>query len=54
VATSIAVRSSNSPQIPGKIAGKSRGSVYDIVTERILSELENGVVQSTYRCGSIE
>jgi antirestriction protein ArdC len=44
VATSIAVRSGDSPEIPGKIAGKSHGSVYDIVTERILSELERGVV----------
>jgi antirestriction protein ArdC len=44
VATSIAVQSGNSPESAGKIAGKSHGSVYEIVTEHILSELENGVV----------
>jgi antirestriction protein ArdC len=44
VATSIAVRSGDSPEIPGKIAGKSHSSVYDIVTERILAELEKGEV----------
>jgi antirestriction protein ArdC len=44
VATSIAVRSGESPEIPGKIAGKSHSSVYDIVTERILAELQKGEV----------
>ena len=44
MATSIAVQSGDSPEIPGKIAGKSHGSVYDIVTERILAELEKGEV----------
>jgi antirestriction protein ArdC len=44
VATSIAVRSGESPEIPGKIAGKSHSSVYDIVTERILAELEKGEI----------
>jgi antirestriction protein ArdC len=44
VATSIAIQSGDSPEIPGKIAGKSHGSVYDIVTERILAELEKGEV----------
>ena len=44
MATSIAVQSGDSPESAGKIAGKSHGSVYDIVTERILSELETGVV----------
>ena len=44
MASSIAVQSGNSPENPGKIAGKSHGSVYDIVTERILSELEKGEV----------
>jgi antirestriction protein ArdC len=44
VATSMVVQSGNSPESAGKIAGKSRGSVYDIVTERILSELEKGEV----------
>jgi hypothetical protein len=44
VATSIAVQFGDSPEIPGKIAGKSHGLVYDIVTERILAELERGEV----------
>jgi len=44
VATSIAVGFGDSPEIPGKIAGKSHGSVYEIVTERILAELERGEV----------
>jgi hypothetical protein len=44
VATSMVVQSGNSPENPAKIAGKSHGSVYDIVTERILSELEKGEV----------
>lgn len=39
MATSIAVRSADSPEIPAKIAGKSHGSVYDIVIERILAAL---------------
>ena len=45
MATSIAVQSSgDSPENHAKIAGKSHSSVYDIVTERILMELESGVV----------
>jgi antirestriction protein ArdC len=45
MATSIAIRSSaNSPENHAKIAGKSHASVYDIVTERILAELEKGDV----------
>ncbi len=44
MATSMVVQSGNSPENAGKIAGKSHGSVYDIVTERILSELEKGGV----------
>jgi antirestriction protein ArdC len=44
VATSIAVQSGNSPENSAKIAGKSHGLVYDIVTERILAELEKGEV----------
>ena len=45
MATSIAVQSSgDSPENHAKIAGKSHASVYDIVTDRILSELENGKV----------
>jgi antirestriction protein ArdC len=38
------VQSGNSPENVGKIAGKSGSSVYDIVTERILAELEKGEV----------
>jgi antirestriction protein ArdC len=44
VATSIAIQSGDSLENPAKIAGKSHGSVYDIVTERILSELEKGEI----------
>ena len=44
MATSVAIQSGNSPENPAKIVGKSHGSVYDIVTERILSELEKGEV----------
>ena len=45
MATSIAVQSSgDSPENHAKIAGKSHASVYDIVTERILAELEKGEV----------
>jgi antirestriction protein ArdC len=44
MATSIAVHSGDSPENHAKIAGKSYSSVYDIVTERILMELESGVV----------
>jgi hypothetical protein len=41
MATSIAIQSSgDSPENHAKIAGKSHASVYDIVTERILEELE--------------
>jgi antirestriction protein ArdC len=53
MATSIAVRSSgDSPENHAKIAGKSHSSVYDIVTERILMELESGVVpwRKPWRC----
>ncbi len=44
MATSLAVQSSNSPESPTKIARKSHASVYEIVTERILGELEKGEV----------
>jgi hypothetical protein len=44
VFTSMVVQSGNSPESAGKIAGKSGSSVYDIVTERILAELEKGEV----------
>lgn len=44
MSTSIVVQSGNSPAIPEKIARKSHSSVYDIVTERILAELEKGEV----------
>jgi antirestriction protein ArdC len=45
MATSIAVQSSgDSPENHAKIAGKSHASVYDIVTERVLAELEKGEV----------
>jgi antirestriction protein ArdC len=52
MATSMVVQSGSSPESAGKIARKSGSSVYDIVTERILTELEMGEVpwHKPWRC----
>lgn len=44
MSTSIVVQSGNSPAIQEKIARKSHSSVYDIVTDCMLAELEKGEV----------
>jgi antirestriction protein ArdC len=44
VASSLAVPFGNSPEIQEKIPRKSLSSVYDIVTERVLAELEKGEI----------
>jgi antirestriction protein ArdC len=44
VSSSIAFQFGNSAENPSKIARKSHASVYEIVTERILGELEKGEV----------